>query len=301
MDKRLYVELPPFTGRNVPITEIAKAIGKDAHYVRIGIQQGILKFGVAMKMGDSNEFSYYCSDRKVWEETGYFNGEVKKQGRKSPCVTQGQLLRVFDNLSRKFSISKALREYNENFKGVELNIFQVVKENVTARKAAEQYGLKVSKNGMVCCPFHDDRHPSMKVDKGFCCFACGAKGDVIRFVADFFHLAPLEAAKKLAEDFQIPIFTDSSKKRNASKKKEKPKRTLYQTEKKFEEWERESIHILSDYLHLLEKWKVNHAPKMPDEEWKAEFIEACQQTERINYYLDLWCLESYRTELIFIG
>lgn len=66
MDKRLYVELPPFTGRNVPITEIAKAIGKDAHYVRIGIQQGILKFGVAMKMGDSNEFSYYCSDRKVW-------------------------------------------------------------------------------------------------------------------------------------------------------------------------------------------------------------------------------------------
>ena len=65
MDKRLYVELPPFTGRNVPITEIAKAIGKDAHYVRIGIQQGILKFGVAMKMGDSNEFSYYCSDRKV--------------------------------------------------------------------------------------------------------------------------------------------------------------------------------------------------------------------------------------------
>ena len=36
MDKRLYVELPPFTGRNVPITEIAKAIGKDAHYVRIG-------------------------------------------------------------------------------------------------------------------------------------------------------------------------------------------------------------------------------------------------------------------------
>ena len=79
MDKRLYVELPPFTGRNVPITEIAKAVGTDAHYVRIGIQQGILKFGVAMKMGDSNEFSYYCSDRKVWEETGYFNEEIRKQ------------------------------------------------------------------------------------------------------------------------------------------------------------------------------------------------------------------------------
>lgn len=82
MDKKLYVELPPFSGRNVPIAEIAKAIGKDAHYIRLGIQQGILKFGVAMKMEKSNEYSYYCSDRKVWEETGYFNyglAQTKKE------------------------------------------------------------------------------------------------------------------------------------------------------------------------------------------------------------------------------
>lgn len=163
-----------------------------------------------------------------------------------------------------------------------MNIFQVVKENVTARQAAEQYGLKVNKNGMVCCPFHDDRHPSMKVDKGFCCFACGAKGDVITFVADFFHLAPLEAAKKLAEDFQIPVFTDNAKKRNASKKKEKPKRTLYQTEKKFEEW------------------KIRYAPKTPEEEWKAEFIEACQQTEKINYDLDLLVFGELQDRIEFL-
>ena len=57
-----------------------------------------------------------------------------------------------------------------------MSIFQSVKESVTARQAAEQYGLKVNRNGMVCCPFHKDRHPSMKVEKGFYCFACGAKG-----------------------------------------------------------------------------------------------------------------------------
>ncbi|MGM9937520.1 MAG: hypothetical protein ACI38A_09260 [Candidatus Ornithomonoglobus sp.] len=68
----MYVELPKFTGRNVPVTEIAKAIGKDPQYVRVGLQQGILKFGYAMKMGNSKEYSYYCPDRKVWEETGYF-------------------------------------------------------------------------------------------------------------------------------------------------------------------------------------------------------------------------------------
>ena len=140
----------------------------------------------------------------------------------------------------------------------------------------------------------------MKVDKGFCCFACGAKGDVITFVADFFHLAPFEAAKKLAEDFHIPIFTDNAKKRNGSKKKEKPKRTFYQTEKKFEEWDRESIRILSDYLHLLEEWKIRYAPKTPEEEWKAEFIEACQQIEKISYYLDLLVFGELQDRIEFL-
>ena len=69
-------DLPAFTGRNVPIKEIVSAIGKDAQYVRLGIQQGLLKFGTAIKVGSSNEFSYYCPYKKVWEETGYFNKEA---------------------------------------------------------------------------------------------------------------------------------------------------------------------------------------------------------------------------------
>ena len=70
------INYPKFTGRNVPIAEIAKAMGKDVQYVRVGIQQGILKFGTAMKVGDSREFRYYCPDKKAWEETGYFNNDV---------------------------------------------------------------------------------------------------------------------------------------------------------------------------------------------------------------------------------
>jgi len=44
-----------------------------------------------------------------------------------------------------------------------MNIFQEMKERVTARQVAERYGLKVSRNGMACCPFHNDKHPSMKL------------------------------------------------------------------------------------------------------------------------------------------
>ena len=75
-EKKVYVELPPFTGRNVSIAEIAKAMHKDAQFVRVGLQRGVFKFGYALKIGDSNDYNYYCPDRKVWEETGYFCPEA---------------------------------------------------------------------------------------------------------------------------------------------------------------------------------------------------------------------------------
>ena len=168
-----------------------------------------------------------------------------------------------------------------------MNMFQTVKESVNARQAAERYGFKVNRNGMICCPFHNDRHPSMKVDKGFYCFACGAKGDVSTFAADFFHLSPLEVVKKLAEDFQIPIMRKTAEKKNCSNNKKTRKRTIYETEKKVEQWEQECIRILSEYLRLLEGWKRVYAPKDPGDEWAEKFVEACRQKEKAEYYLDI--------------
>ena len=54
-----------------------------------------------------------------------------------------------------------------------MDVFRVVKDNVTARQMAEYYGIKIGRNGMACCPFHDDKHPSMKLDKRYYCFGCG--------------------------------------------------------------------------------------------------------------------------------
>lgn len=52
-NKRVFIHLPAFTGRNVPIMELAKATGKDPQYLRISLQQGILKFGFAFKKDNS--------------------------------------------------------------------------------------------------------------------------------------------------------------------------------------------------------------------------------------------------------
>ena len=77
------------------------------------------------------------------------------------------------------------------------NVFEAVKQSVSTRDAAAFYGIEVKRNGMACCPFHDDKNPSMKVDQRFHCFGCGEDGDVIDFTAKLFNLSPKEAAEKL--------------------------------------------------------------------------------------------------------
>ena len=87
-----------------------------------------------------------------------------------------------------------------------MKLFEAVKEAVTARSAAEYYGIKVGRNGMAVCPFHPDKNPSMKLDKRYHCFACQADGDVIDFVAKYFNLSVKESAEKLAVDLRcIPV------------------------------------------------------------------------------------------------
>ena len=84
-----------------------------------------------------------------------------------------------------------------------MSIFDVVKENITAKQVAEYYGFKVNRSGMICCPFHKDKTPSMKVEKRFYCFGCGEKGDAIDFVAKHDGLSLKEAAVKIASDFGL--------------------------------------------------------------------------------------------------
>lgn len=82
-----------------------------------------------------------------------------------------------------------------------MTIFEQAKQLATTREAAEHYGLKVGRSGMACCPFHDDRTPSLKLDERFHCFGCGEDGDVIDFVSRLFGLTAKEAAEKIINDF----------------------------------------------------------------------------------------------------
>lgn len=81
---------------------------------------------------------------------------------------------------------------------------ELAKQVVRMPEAAAYYGLLASRNGMACCPFRDDRHPSMKLNgKYFNCLGCEATGDVIGFVAGCVRPKQLREGKKLAYDFGI--------------------------------------------------------------------------------------------------
>ena len=62
-----------------------------------------------------------------------------------------------------------------------------IKERVDLVRVANHY-LTLEKKGnawLGLCPFHNDRHPSLRVDPGkgmYHCFSCGAGGDAFRFV-----------------------------------------------------------------------------------------------------------------------
>ena len=159
------------------------------------------------------------------------------------------------------------------------SVFEVVKQSVTAREAAELYGIAVGRGGMACCPFHDDRHPSLKLNEDyFYCFGCGATGDVIDFTARLYDLSPKEAAEKLAQDFGLAYDSKAPIRRNYVRQKSEAQ---VRKEKREHGWR-----VLTDYYHLLRKWEADYSPKTPDEDPHPRFLEAIQKKDYMGYLLD---------------
>ena len=173
------------------------------------------------------------------------------------------------------------------------NVFEAVKQSVSTREAAEFYGIKVSRTGMACCPFHDDKNPSMKVDQRFHCFGCGADGDVIDFTAKLFNLSPKEAAEKLAQDFGLIYDSQAPPRRRYVRQKTEAQ--------KFREDRQRCYRVLSDYYYLLKKWEADCSPRTPEEEPHPRFVEAIQKKAYVEYLLDLFLYESEEEQKAWIA
>ena len=172
-------------------------------------------------------------------------------------------------------------------------MFEEIKDAVSTREAASFYGLSVQRGGKVCCPFHNDKHPSMKVDQRFHCFGCGADGDVINFVQQMFSLDAKQAAMKLIDDFQLNVDTKRKESRHEKnrrlclekqKERERKIRVAYAEELRHFRFEMAELHC------ILHDWELKYAPT--PEEWEKGLVDerymvAVNNREPVREILDI--------------
>ena len=160
-----------------------------------------------------------------------------------------------------------------------MNLYDQLKSNLTPRCVTERYGPPIHRGDMICCPFHDDKTPSMKLyDDHFYCFGCQKSGDVIDLAAQFLGLTNHEAAKRLASDFGI-----------AGEVSTQPERTTpYEHSRQFHEDEQECYLALIGYLKLLKLWEQKYSPTSQIATPDPRFIEACQMKSYVEYLCDIF-------------
>lgn len=166
--------------------------------------------------------------------------------------------------------------------------YEDVKRMVGMRRAAEFYGYPVDRQGRCLCPFHPDRHPSMKIyphDKGYYCFSCGSGGDVVKFVGQLYGLGNEEAGKKLIEDFSLPIKTAGLTYREV---REREKRI--RERKRLDEFKKWAAETLRWYRILLCEASRNFADPHFDEAMQeltlVEYRISCLEEDPQGYYTD---------------
>lgn len=164
-----------------------------------------------------------------------------------------------------------------------MNLYERIKASVTPKDAAERYGLTVNSNGMARCPFHPDKHPSMKLyDDHVYCFSCHAAGDVIDLTAKIFGCSNHDAAWKLAADYGI----DPTK----------PPVALRLRKPREQNMEKLCGRFLTEYFQLLKGYKRNFVPKGTLELVDERYLEACRNIDGIEYLLD--CMDKYPEETV---
>ena len=165
-----------------------------------------------------------------------------------------------------------------------MGLFDEVKQNVTVRQAVELYGLKPNRSGLIRCIFHNDKSPSMKVDRRYYCFGCGCTGDAIDFTAQLFGIGLKDAAMKLADDFRI-LYSGKDRESLQNKRRvpiKKPKPTPEEL------WQKKYLRCLRAYLNyrsLLLEWKEQYAPKTWTEEWNEKFMISLSELTVVEYCL----------------
>ena len=68
--------------------------------------------------------------------------------------------------------------------------------------------IKKGKDYWCCCPFHEEKTPSCKINDdigSYYCFGCGAKGDIFTLYTDLYNYNFQDAVRELSKKLGIEI------------------------------------------------------------------------------------------------
>ncbi len=90
------------------------------------------------------------------------------------------------------------------------NDLELIKSKIILSQEIEKKTkvIKKGKDSWCCCPFHDEKTPSCKINDdlgSYYCFGCGAKGDIFTIYTELYNFSFPEAVKELAQRVGIKI------------------------------------------------------------------------------------------------
>ena len=109
--------------------------------------------------------------------------------------------------------------------------------------------IKKGKDFWCCCPFHNEKTPSCKIndDQGsYYCFGCGAKGDIFTIYQELFNYTFIDAVKELSNRAGIKINFEQT---SNNKDYDKHLKILEISTKWFEENLKAENNLCRKYLH----------------------------------------------------
>ena len=90
------------------------------------------------------------------------------------------------------------------------NDLELIKSKILLSQEIEKKTkvIKKGKDSWCCCPFHDEKTSSCKINDdlgSYYCFGCGAKGDIFTIYTELYNFSFPEAVKELAQRAGIRI------------------------------------------------------------------------------------------------
>lgn len=131
------------------------------------------------------------------------------------------------------------------------DVFAEARRLVPARDVAELYGLHPNRSGFICCPLHHEKTASLKLysNGSWHCFGCNRGGSSIDLVAALYDLSPLDAVRRLNEDFRLALPLDKPPDKEALKAAQH-RQEMRQTYELFEQWRGDMLQHLTACFRL---------------------------------------------------